>query len=258
MNKLNIVTEGSGPPILLVNGLIHDLTTWNYYAKILSKNNKVIRFDFPNQGLSYDDEDLLKIDDQSEIVLEVLRKTNTTASDTIVIAQSAGAATVRNLHCNMNVDFKQMILFGINPGQLENYYNQIYTGYIDLLESSGSAPYYRSIAPMLFSPLFYESFPEALDSILTGLESQYRDREKALITLVKSTFHDHTLANPPTDFRNKTTIMYGDLDYLMPKPKYQEYFMKCNSNVSIKEFSGGHCFAFESPHQVIKEVINLI
>ncbi len=44
--------EGSGYPIVLVHGMSSSLHTWQGWADILSKNNRVIRMDLPGFGLT--------------------------------------------------------------------------------------------------------------------------------------------------------------------------------------------------------------
>lgn len=259
MNHLNIKSEGEGAPILLVNGLIHDLTTWNYHARILSKRNRVVRFDFPNQGGSPDDSSFLTVDQQSQVVAEVIERANLDSTETVVVAQSSGAGVIRNLHCNLGMDFKQLILLGMNPGGLFNFYSQLYNGYLSLLRTAGVRAYYRSIAPMLFSPLFFEEHPEALEGIINNCEETYAHRMSALDTLVQTPFHDHTASEPPTSFSCNTALLYGDLDYLVPAEKREAYFDRCTQdNIVKKVVSGGHCFAFEKPEVLIDEIRRLI
>lgn len=256
MKNINVKIEGKGDPIVLVNGLIHDLTTWNYYATILSKKFTVIRFDFPNQGESYDDADYKLIGQQANTILDVIESANYKTEDVIIIAQSSGASITRHLHCNMGAQFKKIFLLGINPGGLHNFYTQLYSGYKDLLHSSGVNAYYRSIAPMLFSPLFFEDNPDALEEIITSCENTYQNREIALSTLVDTPFHDHTLENPPTNFTSATIMIHGHLDYLVPGEKREEYYKKCESDmVTTKVMNGGHCFAFEEPIELVKEIM---
>ncbi|MEY4543875.1 MAG: hypothetical protein RL685_70 [Pseudomonadota bacterium] len=256
---INIRVEGVGAPVLLVNGLIHDLTTWNYYAKVLSKKHKVIRFDFPNQGESHDDEAFLEIEKHSQLMLDVLGRVGVEPSDVTVVAQSSGASAARHADCGRGTRFKNLFLLGINPGGLQRFYAQIYGAYLELLRSSGIRAYYRAIAPMLFSPLFYENDTSILESIITTCERAYEGRQKALETLVLSPFHDQTLQAPPTQFASRTYLVHGHLDYLVPAEKREAYAARCDaSRVSAEVFSGGHCFAFEDPSTLVKRVLEVM
>jgi 3-oxoadipate enol-lactonase len=257
--RILVESEGEGQPILLVNGLIHDFGIWNYYSKKLSRKHKVFKFDFPNQGGSYNDENCLEIEKQSQIILDVLESEKLNSQEVIVVAQSSGASAVRYLHCVKEIDFSQIYFLGINPGGLQNFYTQVYEGYLEIIDSCGVRAYYRSIAPMLFSPLFFEEYPSVLEETINSCEKTYRNRLSALKTLVKSPFYDHTLNNPPVDFRCPTHLIRGHLDYLIPLQKHQEYYSKCNKDKVVNhEFSGGHCFAFEDPVVVVEYILSTI
>ncbi len=50
--RLHYKDQGSGPVILLVHGTFGDLSDWDGWVKVLSKNYRVVRFDLPAFGLT--------------------------------------------------------------------------------------------------------------------------------------------------------------------------------------------------------------
>lgn len=71
--KINYLIEGSGKPILLLNGIMMTTLSWEPVASPLRQNNTLIRLDLLDQGLSEKQTTDYTINDQADLVYEFIK-----------------------------------------------------------------------------------------------------------------------------------------------------------------------------------------
>ncbi len=69
---IHFIDEGDGYPIILTHASYHSARAWDGVAEILKNNFRVIRFDFPNSGLSgLDSKNRYNVDHYQEIISQL-------------------------------------------------------------------------------------------------------------------------------------------------------------------------------------------
>ena len=74
---IHFIDEGEGDPIILTHASYHSARAWDGVAEKLKNNFRVIRFDFPNSGLSgFDDKNRYTVDHYQTIITQLSNHLN--------------------------------------------------------------------------------------------------------------------------------------------------------------------------------------
>jgi pimeloyl-ACP methyl ester carboxylesterase len=111
--RLRACVEGSGPPLLLINGIGANLEVWDPLKRLLS-GRRLISFDAPGTGLSPAPARPLRMQDLADVVAGLLDELQNDRVD--VLGYSFGGALAQQLARQHASRVRRLILAGTNPG----------------------------------------------------------------------------------------------------------------------------------------------
>ncbi len=111
--RLRACVEGSGPPLLLINGIGANLEVWEPLKRQLS-GRRLISFDAPGTGLSPTPAHRLRMQDLADVVAGLLDALHFDRVD--VLGYSFGGALAQQLARQHPLRVRRLILAGTNPG----------------------------------------------------------------------------------------------------------------------------------------------
>jgi pimeloyl-ACP methyl ester carboxylesterase len=111
--RIRACVEGSGPPLLLINGIGANLEVWDPLKRLLF-GRRLISFDAPGTGLSPAPARPLRMHDLADIVAGLLDELHADRVD--VLGYSFGGALAQQLARQHPSRVRRLILAGTNPG----------------------------------------------------------------------------------------------------------------------------------------------
>jgi poly(3-hydroxyoctanoate) depolymerase len=112
-SRLRVCVDGSGPPLLLINGIGANLEVWDPLKRLLA-GRRLISFDAPGTGLSPAPERRLRMEDLADIVAGLLDALDEDRVD--VLGYSFGGALAQQLAHQHPSRVRRLILAGTLPG----------------------------------------------------------------------------------------------------------------------------------------------
>lgn len=256
-SDIKITDLGEGQPLLIINGLYQDRSSWEPLAKKLAEKLRVITFDFPNQGDMPVDLDYNTISKFSGYVSDLMDDLHLDASKTIIMGLSTGAVIIRHMLSEKKIIFKAQFLFSMPTSGLSNFYNQFYQSVSDSFHNGGIEGMVRATMFINFSPLFLNKLPIFCNAISSAFIKRYTGREKAIEALLKLQFEDECVDAQAVHFETPTFIVSGTTDNIIPKSNMVNYASNCTgSNIEVFEIPGGHVFPLEDPEKTAEYMLH--
>ena len=240
------LAEGQGEPIMLLNGIMMSIKSWDPFKHALTSSNTLIRLDFLDQGQSdalvnsvYD------IDLQAELVDHLL--THLKIKKINIVGISYGGEVALSFACKYPHRLRRLVLFNTTP-YTSPWLAEIGHKWNAIGRQRDGKTYYQATIPIIYSPSYYEthldwmkkreeilipvfSNPEFLDKIerLTNSAEHFDMRE-----------HLHKIQVP-------TLIVAADEDYLTPIQN-QKALHDALSHSELVILPGvGHASMYERP-----------
>jgi pimeloyl-ACP methyl ester carboxylesterase len=183
----NIATTGSGPEVLLVNGIFQNSKSWSPFARLLSSRFSVTSFEFPNQGDAPAAPEMADRDQYCEVIMEVLRQRRRSPTDTIAVGWSFGANLLIRLASHHDVTFKTLFLITPAPIGFDQYMRDLFEVQLDALHAAAATGLAQTFVPRMFSPSFINSNRGLLRMATMQFVNSYRRRLGALEAILIAT-----------------------------------------------------------------------
>jgi poly(3-hydroxyoctanoate) depolymerase len=146
--RVKVAEVGSGPPLLLINGIGASLETWRPLARRLCVNRQLILFDVPGTGGSGPLRAPLRMPGMARLAVDLLDQLSDTRVD--VLGYSWGGAVAQQLARDAPNRVRRLVLVATSPGRGGK------TPVLPMLALMGvplqlvSGTYFSHIAPVIF------------------------------------------------------------------------------------------------------------
>jgi pimeloyl-ACP methyl ester carboxylesterase len=249
--------QGSGKPILLLNGIMMSTKSWEPFVKSLSHDNQLIRVDFMDQGQS----DKLKNSEytqsmQVDILHYLLKELNISKVNVVGISYGGEVALQFAIKHASLVD--RLVLFN-TTAYTSPWLAEIGYSWNAIGKTRNGQNYYQAAIPVIYSPSFYE---QKLDWM--------KKREQTLIPVFSNAefleaMERLTNSAESYDVRDKldlikmpTLIIAADEDYLTPmaNQKYLNEHIKDSQLVIIP--GAGHASMYEKPLLFVTLILGFV
>jgi len=238
--------DGSGRPILILNGIMMSTKSWAPFLPTLSEHFEVIRLDFLDQGQS---DKLIGQSYTQQIQVKVidalLKELHLSQID--IAGISYGGEVALQFASQYPVKVRRLILFN-TCAYTNEWLKSIGDSWIATGKTRNGQHYYNTTIPVIYSPHFYEQKIEWM-----------KQRERVLIPLFSNElFLDQmerlTKSAESFDVRDDlhkitapTLIISAEEDYLTPIAN-QEYLHQHISKSSLVKLPlAGHASMYEQP-----------
>ncbi len=258
MNKFNYnqyeiaytYSDNNKPHLVILNGILMNINSWNPFVESLEKYFNVIRLDFIDQVFSTKATTDYKLEDQALVVKSLLDELNVTNYNLIGI--SYGSHVALNLALLDNRIEKMLIFNALS--YTNDVLKEIGDSWIEAAKINNANLFYKLAIPTIYSKNFYEANIE-----------WFRQREKLLIDMFDENYLNAAirLINSSRDYdlraklnliKAKTMVVGCDEDILTPsKYTYELSKMIGASYIEIKDC--GHATMYEKPDEFLSIVI---
>ena len=240
------ICEGEGKPILILNGIMMSTKSWQAFVPSLTAQNRLIRFDFLDQGQS----DKLEGETYTQAIQVDLIKAlldHLGLAKVSIVGISYGGSVAIQFSIKYPDAVDRLMLFNA-AAYTSPWLNDIGKGWIAAGKTRNGQAYYQTAIPVIYSPYYYESKIEWM-----------RNREKVLIPifsnpafldamerLTKSAEH-YDARKDLHKIKAKTLIVSAEEDYLTPMAEQTFLYEHISGSELIKIPVSGHASMYERP-----------
>ncbi len=171
--KIHYQIEGSGKPLLLLNGIMMTVQSWEPVMEPLKAHNQVIRLDLLDQGLSEKQTNNYTIDDQADLVYAFVKHLGIEPIDAVGI--SYGGYIGLNLATRYPDFFDRLVIFHSSARSDERERDMVFRQFARLADIGDPYAFYLGTVPLFYSATFYDNETEWM-----------KKREKLLVDFFKS------------------------------------------------------------------------
>ncbi|MCX5775338.1 MAG: alpha/beta hydrolase [Firmicutes bacterium] len=239
-------TQGSGNPILLLNGIMMSTLSWKAFVPALSANNQLVLVDFLDQGQS--DKMVGEIYTQEiQVALLVALLDHLKLEKVSVVGISYGGSVAMQFAVAHPERLARLVLFNATA-YTTPWLSDIGKAWNKAAESGDGAAYYYTSIPSIYSPAYYA---KKLDWM--------KNREKTLIPIfanpaftgamvrLTNSAETHDVRAKLSSITAPTLIVSSDCDYLTPMAE-QVYLHDHIPNSDYIIIPGtGHASMYEKP-----------
>ncbi len=250
--SLNYELNGSGPAVVLINGLTMDVNGWYLQVQPFSERYTVLRYDCRGQGQSdkpdgeYSQE--MHADDLRSLIDKIgIQKTH-------VVGISNGGMIAQHFALKYPEKVGALVLVD-TCSYIDTLLEMIIKVWIKATEIGGSEFRYDVALPLLFAESFIK---KNLELILSMKEISVKNNPpRPIINLAKGCLK-HNVDNRIGEIKSPTLIIVGEEDILIPI-KYSKILnekIKGSRLVIIKDC--GHVPILEKPEEFNKIVLSFL
>lgn len=249
--------QGSGKPILILNGIMMSTKSWEPFVSSFIENNTLIRLDFLDQGQS---ERLPGVSYTQDIQVEVIEAlvAELKLDKLSIVGISYGGEIAIQFAIKHADKVDRLVLFNTTP-YTSPWLKEIGHQWNQIGKTRDGSTYYKATIPVIYSPSFYE---QKLDWM--------KKREQILLPIFSNpVFLDQMerLTNSAENFDVRdhlnqiiapTLIVAADEDYLTPisNQKHLHEMIKGSELVILPGV--GHASMYEKPMLFMTLVLGFI
>ena len=246
---------GSGEPIVFLNGMMMSTSSWTPFAKIVSKDYKMITVDLLDQGRSDSCEDNYTIDTQVEFLNQFLKKLN--LEKIHILGTSYGGKVALTFAIKHPTKVKSLILSNTDS-YTTNIMRDIGRGWIYGASTLNGEVFYTLVMPYIYSYHYYEKNYEEIKAkgktFKKMLNEEWYQRFKRGIESARN----FNVYGKLKSIKSPTLIISSEFDIITPigyqKLIYEE--IKGSKWIIIKR--AGHASMYEKPEEFISIVMEFL
>ncbi|MFP4178181.1 MAG: alpha/beta fold hydrolase [Acholeplasmataceae bacterium] len=249
--------QGTGEPILILNGIMMSTKSWDPFMASLSANNRVIRLDFFDQGQS---ERLAgesyTLDIQVDLIEELLDHLGLDAINIVGISYGGEVAL---LYATKHPDrVRRLVLFNTSA-YTSPWLKEIGWQWNAIGRMRDGKAYYRATIPVIYSPSFYENnldWMKKREEYLVPLFSnpEFLDQMERLTNSAES----FDVRDDLDRIASPTLLIAADEDYLTPIAN-QKYLKARIPRAELVILPGvGHASMYERPLLFVTMIIGFV
>lgn len=240
------LSEGTGEPLLLLNGVMMSTKSWAPFVPELSAAFRLIRVDFFDQGQSAKlvGETYTQAR-QVELLSALLDHLELPSA--FVVGISYGGEVALQFSIRYPNRVRRLILLNA-CAYTSPWLKDIGRGWIAAGDTRNGQAYYQTTIPIIYSPVFYESkldWMKKREGVLVPLFSDpgFLDQLKRLILSAESFDVREKLALVACP----TLIVSAEMDYLTPIRDQEYLFRHIVGSDWVKLPEAGHASMYEKP-----------
>ncbi len=247
--KVHYESYGEGEPLILLNGIMMSHLSWKMFIPQLSKDKKVILFDFLDQGNSDKLQDLdYKHDLQVEVLKALIDHLNIKKVN--ILGISYGGEIALQFAIKYQEYINKLLIFN-TASHTTPWLKDIGRGWIDAAKTYNSETFYNISIPYIYSPLFYTNNYEWMKNRKKLLYDVFtKDFLEAMIRLILSS-ERYDIRHKLKEIEVDTLVVGSDFDFVTPLFE-QEYI---HNNIKGSKFmmikNCGHASMYERPNEFI-------
>lgn len=238
--------DGSGKPILILNGIMMSTKSWAPFVSSLSAQNQFIRVDFFDQGQTdkcpgqtYTQEI------QVDLLEGLLQHLSMPKVSVVGISYGGEVALQFALKYPNRVD--RLVLFN-TCAFTGPWIRDIGRGWMEAGRTRNGQAYYQTTIPVIYSPHYYQTKIEWMkrrETVLIPIFSnpEFLDAMERLTMSAES----YDVRTRLADVKAKTLIVSAEEDYLTPLADQQYLYERIPGSEWIKIPVSGHASMYERP-----------
>ena len=245
--------NGSGEPILFLNGIMMSTVSWKAFVPALSKDNRFLRIDLLDMGQSARMDEHYTQDIQVEVVKAFLDHLQI-AKINIMGISYGGEVAIKFALKYQNL-LRRLMLFN-TTSRTNEWLRDIGRGWNKVGATLDGEAYYNMTIPIIYSSNFYVANYEWMEhrrKLLIPLFStpEFQERMKRLVTSAESldeAANIHRIEVP-------TLIVSSEFDQLTPSSEHSYLSEHIKNSTHIIVPNAGHAFMYEKPHIFVSLVL---
>lgn len=247
--KIHYEIYGEGEPLILLNGIMMSCLSWQLFMPQLSKDKKVILFDFLDQGKSSalsDNEYTHEL--QVEVLKALIDHLNIQKAN--ILGISYGGEIALQFAIKYQKYINKLLVFN-TTSYTTPWLKDIGRGWIGAARTFDPEVFYHVSIPYIYSPRFYTEnyqWMETRKKVLGGVFT--RDFLEAMIRLIISS-ERYDIRQRLCEIEADTLVVGSDYDYVTPlfEQEYIHNHIRGSKFVVIKNC--GHASMYEKPNEFI-------
>ncbi len=242
---IKYLVEGEGKPILVLNGIMMTIDSWEPIVEPLKTHNTLIRVDLIDQGQSSKVDYDYTISDQADMIASFIKYLGYECIS--VMGISYGGYVGINLSSRYPNLVDRLVLFNttahVNQRDVE-----IFKTFMSAARGDNPYLFYLVTVPQFYGPTWFKTRVEWMkhrELILVEFFKS-KDYRETVYRLSKSCL-SHDSRDKLKDITAQTLIAGGDEDSLFPYARQQYLHDNIKDSQLIKMANTGHVSPFENP-----------
>jgi len=247
--KIHYDVYGEGEPLILLNGIMMSHLSWQLFMPRLSKDKKVILFDFLDQGKS---SKLQGVDYKHDLQVEVLKTLieHLNSKKVNILGISYGGEIALQFAIQYPEYINKLLIFN-TTSYTTPWLKDIGRGWINAAETYNPQTFYNVSIPYIYSPLFYTKNYEWMEKRKKFLNDVFtKDFLEAMVRLIVSA-EEYDIRHKLKEIEADTLVVGSDYDFVTPLFE-QEYI---HNNIRGSKFmvikNCGHASMYEKPNEFV-------
>ena len=243
--EIKYLVEGSGKPIIALNGIMMTIDSWEPIAEPLRKHNTLIRIDMIDQGKSSKVDFEYTIDDQSDLIASLI--TYLGYEKASVMGISYGGYVAINLASRYPNLVDRLVLFNttanVNKREAEIFY-----AWQSSAKLGDPYDFYLTMVPQFYGYTWYLTRSDWLKKREGLLVDFFKSKEyrESIYRLCQSCL-SHDSRDKLKDITAPTLIVGGSEDYLFPYIRQEYLHRNIKNSQLILMADTGHVSPYENP-----------
>lgn len=247
--KIYYEVYGEGEPLILLNGIMMNHVSWKFFMPQLSKNKKVILFDFLDQGKS---DKLQDVEYNHSIQVDVLKAliNHLNINKANILGISYGGEIALQFAIKYPDKINKLLIFN-TTSYTTPWLKDIGRGWINAAETYNPEAFYNVSIPYIYSPLFYTNNYEWMEKRKNMLYNVFtEDFLDAMVRLIISS-EGYDIRHKLKEITVDTMIVGADYDFVTPlfEQEYIHQNIKGSKFMMIKNC--GHASMYEKPNEFV-------
>lgn len=244
--KVAYKITGKGEPVILLNGIMMSMQSWENIIDPLSENFLVIRVDFLDQGHSDSIEEVYDQSIQVELVKQLLNHLNIEKIN--VIGISYGGEVALNFATTHQDMVNRLIVFNAVSHTNEELtkLGHLWNKYAEVKDSKN---YYLETIPVIYSKHFKDNNKEWMNNRESLLINGAFSDEKFLNRMIRLTnsAENYDVRDKLLNLTVPVLIIGAEEDYLTPLSEQRELQSLIKNSKLVVLPSIGHASMYEDP-----------
>lgn len=254
--KINYKVEGEGNPILLLNGIMMTILSWEPIAQVLNKTNTLIRLDLLDQGQTEKCVNDYSIDDQADLVAAFIKHLG--YQKVSIVGISYGGYVGLNLAARYPDVVDRLIIFN-SSASVDPRDTEMFKQFMHVAAQDDPYAFYLTTIPLFYSPTWYITRTKWMEERKDLLVNFFKSKEyrQTVYRLSKSCL-THDITKNLKNIKAQTLIVNGDEDYLIPYPKQRFLLDNIKDSYLVTMAKTGHVSPYENPIVFTSLIIGFI
>lgn len=247
--KVYYEVYGEGEPLILLNGIMMSHLSWKLFIPELTKDKKLILFDFLDQGKSDKLENLdYKHDLQVEVLKALIDHLNLEKAN--ILGISYGGEIALQFAIKYQEYINKLLIFN-TTSYTNPWLNDIGRGWINAAKTYNAETFYNVSIPYIYSPLFYTNNYEWMKNRKELLHDVFtKDFLEAMVRLIFSS-EGYDIRQKIKEIKIDTMVVGSDYDFITPLLEQEYIHNEIEGSKFMVIKNCGHASMYEKPNEFV-------